>query len=101
MQASFGAACYCSSLPLLYLLRLSAHCSPLTDCCSVQLKFFLPVGIVFERLLVSLVEQAILKHQNIDCGAHEAPVSIFRGADDRLTADVERGVHENAASRFR
>src|SRR5262249_18489156 len=67
----------------------------------VQLKFLLPVGIVFERLLVSCVEQAILKHQNIDCGAHKAPVRIFRGADDRLATHVERSVHENSASRFR
>src|SRR5262249_35248594 len=43
-------------------------------------------------VLVLLAEEAVAHSQCLDLGSHEAAERVFRGAHDRLAADVEAGV---------
>ena len=44
--------------------------------------------------MLGLVQEVRPQNQVVDVGPHEAAIGIGRGADDRLAADVKRGVHE-------
>ena len=50
------------------------------------------------RRLRRLVEQERAEHEIVDVRPHEAAIRVLRRADDRLAADVERGVDEHAAA---
>src|SRR5215831_13773827 len=68
---------------------------------SIQLELLLPVAVADEGRLIALVEHAVLQHEHVDPGPHEAAVRVGRRAHDRLSADVERCVHEHPAAGLR
>src|SRR5688500_19477938 len=65
---------------------------------SVKGELLPPVRIVRKRRLAILVENAVLEHQNVHFRPHETTIRVFRRADDRLAAHVERGVDQHRAS---
>src|SRR5262249_24258111 len=57
------------------------------------------VGLYLERgILIFLAQHAVPDHQHVDFSAHKAAERVFRGADNRLAADVEAGVHQDRTS---
>src|SRR5580765_1400919 len=85
----------------LFLSTITAHCLPLSAYCFlIRFKFLLPAGVILKRLLLALIQDAILQYQNIDSSSHEAAIRILRRADDRLVAHVERCVDQQTAAGF-
>src|SRR5215510_6167702 len=54
----------------------------------VQFEFFLPIRVALQSLLVGFIQKTIFQHQNVDSGAHETSIGVFRGADDGLAPNV-------------
>src|SRR2546423_10302 len=50
------------------------------------------------RVLIFLAGDAIAGDEELDIGTHKAAERVFRGADDRLTPDVEAGVDQHRAA---
>src|SRR5258705_4576540 len=51
------------------------------------------------RSLLLFAEKAVADGENLDARAHEAAVSVFRGADDRFAPDLEAHVDEIRTAR--
>ena len=71
----------------------------LPPCASVQLERALVV-LLQRRVLLLLPQEAVADRERLDVGAHEAAERILGGADDRLAAHVEGGVHDDRAARL-
>src|SRR5687768_9969572 len=56
---------------------------------SVEFKFFQPIDVLVQRLLLLLLEQKVANDQVIHIRAHEAKICVFRGADNWFAAHVE------------
>src|SRR2546423_13793666 len=65
---------------------------------SVERELVAPLAGVGDRRLCRLLQDVALENEDVHAGAHEAPVRILRSTDDRLAADVERGVDDEGAS---
>src|ERR1051326_7071585 len=70
------------------IMQISVECEPGT-----------PVAPILEGRLLVLHEQAVLQDECVDPRAHEADVGVEGTLDDRLTADVEAGVDDEAHAR--
>jgi hypothetical protein len=60
-------------------------------------------GIILHLLRLSFLGyKNIFHHQVVHLGAHEAPVGIFRGSDNRFTTYIKRGIdqYRTAGARF-
>src|SRR5262245_37743297 len=64
----------------------------------IQLEFLLPIGIIFQWLLIVLVQKTIFQHQNINSGPHKTAIGVFRRAHDRLAPNVEGCVDDETAA---
>src|SRR5262245_14123454 len=64
----------------------------------VEYKFFPPIVIALQRLLIRLVDELVAKDEKVHLRPHEAAIGVFRTANDRLATDVERGVHDDGGS---
>src|SRR2546425_3967222 len=51
---------------------------------SIELKFAPPIRVSLQRWLMCLFEHAVLEHEEIDLGPHEAAIGVRRRADYRL-----------------
>ena len=65
---------------------------------SIEDEVDFPVAGVGELGLVALAEDAVLEHQRVHLGAHEAAVGVLGRAHDRLAAHVERRVDHDRAT---
>src|SRR4051812_2181881 len=80
--------------------RLIHITGPIWAACSasVELKLTLPGRILTQRAeplgLPVLGEQAVLDHQLVHFGAHEATIRVLGGTDDRLAPDIERCIDQ-------
>src|SRR4029453_8354499 len=62
---------------------------------SIELELFPPVLVLLKRRLLLLVQQIGAENQIVHVGAHETAGRVLGGADDRLSADVERGIDDH------
>src|SRR5258708_32896787 len=65
---------------------------------SIQPELAPPIPLLGKLWLVFLIQHARFQHQIIYLSAHEAAVTVFRGADDWLAAHIETGVYDYGAA---
>ena len=61
----------------------------------------MPFAPLLGRRLLFLEKEKRSYGEGIHVGSHEAAPGVFRGADNRLTTDIERGVDDNGAAGLR
>src|SRR3954471_16561692 len=66
---------------------------------SIELELVLPFCRLLPFLLLSFAEEKRTEHEEIEVGAHEAPIGIFGRAHNWLAANIERAVHHNRTTR--
>src|SRR6266545_356838 len=75
-------------------------CVSLPNSISIKFKLLSPICVLDKRFLSGLIEKAIFQDKNVHLCAHEAAICIFRRTYYRLPSHVERGINENATTRF-
>src|SRR4051812_10493436 len=89
-------------------MRQRVHCGPswlrsppapeclLSSCAaSVEDEFLAPRFVHRERRLLRFFEDKPFEDKDVHIRPHEATVSVFGRTHNRLTSDVERGVHND------
>src|SRR6185369_4411576 len=65
---------------------------------SIELELLKPFDVLVERFLIFFLDQEIAQHQVIHVRAHETKIGMFRRADDRFPANIERSIDDHRAT---